>query len=211
MILGGCMNYQFNGSDFVENIKKYANETVIARICEKLAGENGEFGEVRTWRNNFTKWKNGDSQPRAEDLIRISEVCRCGVDDLLGISSHRNSERTSTYDLLTVIDAMVEAGIAKLDVFNEGTEANLDLILPDEDDLLEYIKVCNVKIYNKHVISMLENYNHVTDLQKNADLGDKMKKALFDHEKEKSSSLGELSSDDVEISYTTMSGKPFVE
>lgn len=204
------MNYQFNGSDFVENIKKYANETVIARICEKLAGENGEFGEVRTWQNNFAKWKSGDSQPRAEDLIRISEVCGCGVDDLLGTGTHRNAKYASTYDLLTIIDAMVNAGIAKIDCFNEGTEANLDLVLPDEDDPLEYIKVCNVKIYNKHVISMLENYIHVTDLQKNADLGDKMKKAIFDHEKEKNSPIGELSPDDVLISYTTMSGKPFV-
>lgn len=205
------MNYQFSGSDFVENIKKYANETVIARICEKLAGENGEFGEVRTWQNNFAKWKSGDSQPRAEDLMRISEVCGCGVDDLLGISSHRNSEHTSTYDLLTIIDAMVNTGIAKIVCFDEGTIANRDLVFPDEDDLLEYIKVCNVKIYNKHVISMIENYIHVTDLQKNADLSDKLKKALFDHEKEKNAPIGELSPDDVLMSYTYMNGKPYVE
>lgn len=204
------MNYIFDGAQFVENIKKIANETIIKQICNRLAGLNEEYGSVRVWQNKFTDWKNGKVKPYADDLLRIASVYGCSVDDLLGVSSRSSSASSSTYDLLTIVDAMLTAGIAKIDICNDGTEANLDLIFPDEDDLLEFIKVCNIKIYNKKLVDMLENYIHVTDLKNNGDLGGKMLKAIFDHEKERNLPIGNLSPDDVELSYTTVGGKPFV-
>ena len=200
------MNYQFSGAAFVENIKVYANETVTARICEKLAGKDGEFGEIRTWQNNFAKWKKGESQPRAEDLIRIAEVCGCSVDDLLGISSPRKIS-TTTFDFLTIIDAAVQAGIADIEISEEGTAANMELVFPDDDDLLEYVKVCKVTTTNRRLVGLFDSYKQLTNMQKQNGLNNSICCAYFDDEKKKATPLGELSPDDTILTYKPIGGR----
>jgi len=204
------MNYQFNGSTFVENIKLFANETVTARICEKLAGNNGEYGEVRTWQNNFAKWKKGESQPRAVDLIRIADVCNCSVDDLLGISQPKKSvSKLTAYDLLCVVDAMVKSENAKIEITadnNMSWESFRSFL--EAEGPIEYVKVCNVKIYNNQLINLLENYDHIAGMSKQDDLSKKMCDAFLENESKNSSPLVSFSPSDISLSYRLPDGTP---
>ena len=201
------MDNKFDGVAFVEKLKELSGEEKQIVLSEKLAGaEDNCVQSASTWAKKLSQWNNGSHKlPTTEELLRISDLYGCSVDDLLGISSPRRASST-TYDLLASIDAAVQAGIADIEISEEGTAANMELVFPDDDDLLEYVKVCKVTTTNRRLVGLFDSYKQLTHLQKQNGLNNSICGAYFDGERKNATPLRELSPDDTILTYKPIGG-----
>ena len=209
------MDNKFDGVAFVEKLKELSGEEKQVTLAEKLAGfEDNCVQKASSWEKKLSGWNNGSSRlPTTEELLRISDLYGCSIDDLLGVSPRQKAEsEATTYNLLSIVDAMVNAGIAKIvvdDVVNETEESMREVYRTERD--IQYIKQCNIKIYNKQLIRLLGSYKQVADLAGQSDLNKKMCDAIFEHEKENGTLLSTLSSDDVTLFYKPLGVSNYFE
>lgn len=208
------MSKKFDGVAFVEKLKELSGESKQSRIAAQLAGINDHnVNSAETWEKKLSTWKNGNTVPSLDELLRISDLYCCSIDDLLGVSPRQKAEsEATTYNLLSIVDAMVNAGIAKIvvdDEQNETEESMHEVYLAERD--IQYIKQCSIKIYNNQLIRLLGSYKQVAALAKQNDLSKKMCDAIFEHEKEKGTLLSTLSSDDVTLFYKPLGVSNYFE
>ena len=202
------MGNKFNGIAFVEKLKELSGEEKQVILAEKLAGiENNCVYSASTWAKKISQWNNGSSKlPTTTELLRISDLYGCSIDDLLGISPRK---KATTYSLLSVVDALVSSGNARIEIDKDDnmTYEELQMVM-DYEAPREYVKVCNMKIYNNQLIDLLENYRQVDSMSKQNGLRSKMCAAFIESEKGNSTPLVSFSPDYKTLIYTTLDGKP---
>lgn len=200
------MGNKFNGIAFVEKLKELSGEEKQVILAEKLAGtEDNCVHSASTWKKKISQWNNGSSNlPTTEELLRISSLYECSIDDLLGISPRK---KTTTYSLLSVVDALVSSENAKIEMGEDDTTTYEDFqMILNYEVPREYVKVCNVKIYNNQLIDLLESYKQVDSMSKQNGLRSKMCATFIESEKENSTPLVSFSPDDKTFIYKAPDG-----